>query len=33
MAVKNKMAAAIQREVFQNLDWDEDKFEQIIGGM
>ena len=27
------MAAAIQRDVLQNLDWDEDKFERTTGGM
>ena len=27
------MAAAVQHEVLQNLDWDEDKFKQIIGCM
>ena len=33
MAAKNKMATTFQCKVLQNLDWDEDKFEQIIGGM
>ena len=33
IAGKNKMTATMQREVLQNLDWDGDKFEQIIGGM
>ena len=33
IAAKNKMAAAIQHKVLQNLDWDDDTVTRIIGGM